>query len=286
MNHFPARSPRIFLGELLQQIKHAKERGAAAREPFDRAQDQAEHASALVRAAQDALDDFDRQEAQAVGQSWPPRSPSPKARDDRRELEDNLATSRRTLSTVQKNVEAARIPAEQAALAVVELTKQTNELISAVLSEEGEAALARLLDAQARAVAAEGVARSIAATMVARRWLTAAEKLHTAVNTLRPPEPVINVEPYFDFIERLTADADAVAEAWSMRKNLLRSADLDELIAKFEGIPPIANVLQITAEILRIVEAIEREDARRVAVCEASKRFSEGKFQWATMMMT
>jgi len=193
----------------LETIRQARDAAFVARQPYDRAKDQAEHALALVRSAQDELDDFDRKEAQAVGQSWPPQSPSPEAREARRALEDNLASAYRALSTVQKNVETARPPAEQADAEVAKLIAESDTHIRAILSEEADAATIRVATATAELVKAEGAARSLAAALAGRGWFREAEKIGSALYVMPKLNALINPDRYLALIERLRTDANA-----------------------------------------------------------------------------
>jgi hypothetical protein len=200
------------LGETIKRLCQAREAAAAACQPLDRARDQQEHAQQLVRIADDKLLEFDRAQAQAAGQAWPPQSPSTKQREQRRALAEDLSAAERTLPVVEAKAEAARGPAEQAAAKVAEIEREIDVKIMAVMAEEGQAALARLIGARREAVAAEAAVRSIAAAMVDRGWLSAAEKISTALFTMRRPEGSVNTAPYLRFIERLKSDPDATVE--------------------------------------------------------------------------
>jgi hypothetical protein len=209
MDYSNSRSIRAALRENSQLVRQAREEGAIKRQSYDRAQDQDEHAQALVREADDALVDFDRKEAQAIGQSWPPRSPSPKEREARRALEETLASRKRTLAVVQQKADAARVPAEEAAAVVNKLASETIPLAIAVLAEEGNVALAELVSARADAAKAEGTVRSIAAALVERRAFREAEVINVTVNATPWPEPSVDAAPYLKLLDRLAADPDS-----------------------------------------------------------------------------
>jgi hypothetical protein len=221
MANSPARTPirvarslgRETLDQALEHRRRARQAAAAARQPLDRVNDQSEHARKLVRIADTKLLEFDRAEAQATGQTWPPQSPSTKQHEQRRVLAEDLSAAERTLRMVEAKAEVAHGPAELAVVAVAEIEKELEPAICAVLIEEGNAALARLTDARRRAVEAEAAVRSIAAAMVSRGWLQAAEKINTTLFTMRRPEGSVNTAPYLRFIERLKSDPDATVEA-------------------------------------------------------------------------
>lgn len=209
MDYSTSRSIRAKLRENSQCRTQSEQAAAIARQQFDRAQDQAEHAHALVREAQAALDDYDRKEAQAVGQSWPPRTPSPKEREARRTLEETLASRNRALAVVQQKAEAAGLPAEEAAAVANRLAGESVPLAIAALAEEGSVALAELESARADSAKAEGVVRSIAAALVQRKAYRDAEHINVAVNSMAWPEPSVDAAPYLRLLDRLLTDPDA-----------------------------------------------------------------------------
>jgi hypothetical protein len=200
---------RTDLDETHKRLRQAKEAAAAARHPLDRANDQLEHAQQSERSAQAGVVAVDAQEAALVGESWPPQAPSPKLKQARRDAEDNLAAARRTLTTVQDNVAAARGPAEQAAAKVAEIGNELESAICAVLIEEGQAALARLVEARRHAIAVEGAVRAIALTMANKQFFRGAEQISTALYEISRPEATVDTLPYLKLVERLTVDADA-----------------------------------------------------------------------------
>jgi hypothetical protein len=208
-----ARTPtRDTLDEIQKRSRQAKEADAAAHRPLHTANDQAEHARRLVNIADAKLLEFDREKAQAIGQSWPPRSPSPKEREERRILAEDLSAAERTLRVIEAKVEAARVPAEQAAAVVAEIEAGFDVAIMAVVSEEAQLAFAHLLEARRKAVEAEGFVRSIALAMASRRWFRAAEQVSMSLYELPRPEPQVNTASYLQLIERLKSDPDATVE--------------------------------------------------------------------------
>ena len=88
MDYSDSRSLRATLRENSQCGSQAEHAAPSRANRTTAPTTEAEHAQALVREAQAALDDYDRKEAAAVGQSWPPRTPSPKEREARRTLEE------------------------------------------------------------------------------------------------------------------------------------------------------------------------------------------------------
>ena len=148
-------------------------------------------------------------ESALVGKTWPPPAPSAKLKAARQKAEDDLATARRTRKTVQQIVEAARLPAEEAAGVVNRLAGEAIPLAIAVIAEEGNGALAELVSARADAAKAEGVVRSIAAALVQRKAFPEAEHINVAVNTMPWPVPSVDPAPYLRLLDRLLTDPDA-----------------------------------------------------------------------------
>jgi hypothetical protein len=86
----------------IERENAAKEAAAAARKPFDKSHDQVEHAQALARAAQERLQAIDAAEAE-LAKSWPPRELTPEEKAKRREAEEDLARTVRTLRATEAN---------------------------------------------------------------------------------------------------------------------------------------------------------------------------------------
>jgi hypothetical protein len=208
-----SRSPaRDNVADIIKRLGLMREAAAAALQPLNRSIDQKEHAQRLVRIADGKLLDFDRAEAQAVGQSWPPQSPSTKQREQRRVLAEDLSGAERTLRAVEAKAEVARGPAEQAAVKIAEIAAELDVAICAVLAEEGQAALARLVEARRHAIEAEGAVRSIALTMASKQWFRAAEQVSTALYEMPRPEASVDTSPYLRLVEQLALDADATVQ--------------------------------------------------------------------------
>jgi hypothetical protein len=193
----------------IKRRDQARQAAAAARQPLDRGLDQQEHAEQSERNAQAAVAAVDAHEASLVGKSWPPPSLTPKMKESRRNAEDDLAAARRILSTVQSNVAAARGPAELAAAKVAEIEGEIDGAICAVMIEEGQAALARLVETRHRAIEAEGVCRSLALTMASKQWFRGAETISASLYALPRLDATIDTAPYLKLVERLASDADA-----------------------------------------------------------------------------
>ena len=207
------RSPaRDNVADIIKRFRQETEAAAALHQQHDRTRDQKEHAQRLVRIADAKLLEFDQAEAQAAGQTWPPQSPSTKQREQRRALEEDLSAAERTLGVVEAKVAAARGPAEQAATKVADIAAEIDAEIMAVMSEEGQAALTRLVEARLRAIEAEGDVRSIALTMASRQWFRAAEQVSTALYNMPRPEASVDTSPYLRLVEQLALDADATVQ--------------------------------------------------------------------------
>jgi hypothetical protein len=209
MDNSKSHSLRDGLRKHLQCVARAEESAAAAHKAFDRNRDQVEHAEALLHEAHEALDDYDRKEA--ANQAWPPRIPSPKERDTRRTLEETLASRSRALAVVKQKADVARLPAEAASAEVGRLAAASMPLAVAILAEEGEAALAKLVATRAEAVRAEATVRSIAGALVQRKSFREAEGINMAVNAMRWPELSVDAGRYLDLLDRLVTDSDAEA---------------------------------------------------------------------------
>src|SRR5262249_42557465 len=139
--HSAARSA---LRTKIEQAEAAGETVNAARVPYDQARDQVEHAQALARDAQTALQDHDSKAAAAIAETWSPQSLSPQERKARRELDDNLPHAVRVLRSVEAKAEAARKEYDSAVLAAQSVAAEIDSAVVAVIVEEGEAAIARL----------------------------------------------------------------------------------------------------------------------------------------------
>jgi hypothetical protein len=207
------RSPsRDNVADIIKRLDEVKDAAAAALRPLHSASDQQEHARRSERDAQAGVAAVNAQEAALVGESWPPPTPSPKLKQARRDAEDALDSTRRIVATVTQKVEAARLPAEQAAAKVLEIAAEIDPAVMAVVSEEGELAFARLIDARHKAVEAESSVRSIALAMASRGWYRGAEKLSADLYSLPRLEASVNTAPYLSFIDRLKSDPDATVQ--------------------------------------------------------------------------
>ncbi len=222
----PARTPirviktrtpaRTDLFTLTERVAKARADATEVHKPFQRALDQLENARAGVHSAEAALVTVDAQEAALIGtwdaggSVWPPPSPSAELKKARADADDALAVARRTLSTVERNVEVARAPADRAAQRAAEISKDTGIKVIDVVMEEAQAALERLANALTQVAEAAGAVRSISEALVVSGNLSAAEHVRTARSQLRTPELFIKAAPYLDLIRRLADDADAV----------------------------------------------------------------------------
>jgi hypothetical protein len=148
----------------------------------------------------------------AAGGPAPPPTPPAKLKEERRKAVDDLAAARRTLSTLQRNVEVTREPAERAAAQVHKLVSEVAPLIDAVLAEEAKKTLEHLVAARLEAAKIEGEARSILAVLVDRKAYRHAESIAVALKQMPFQEPPINTARYADLIARLTADADPTVQ--------------------------------------------------------------------------
>ena len=213
------RSPaRHVLFEHLECVAKRHEAAAVVRLPLDRARDQEERATGMLRAAETKLAAVDAQEADAIrawdtaGSSWPPPSPTAEIKKARASAEDALGLARRILSAVQAAVEAARLPAEQATAAANQLAAQSAPLIAAVLVEEAHAATVRLGVARAEVAKAVSIAKSVAFGLAERKFYREAEAIQQFLDATPRPDVVFDAEPYLNLIDRLATDPDATAE--------------------------------------------------------------------------
>ena len=183
----------------------------AARIALDQAKDQRERAETLVRDRQEAIHWLDCEEAERIGQSWPPRSPSLKEREHRRSLEDDLASGVRTLKAVEAHAEAARLAFEKATLKANGFEKETAAAVLAVMVEEAELAIERWCAARKAAIEAEKAVRSFIQVLTQRQCFAEVERLSNKFRDLgRQREYEIDPTPYKALFDRLRSDPDAV----------------------------------------------------------------------------
>lgn len=204
---------RADLDQRQERRRQAREAAAAARQQLDQRNDQVEHAETGVRNAEATVTAIDAKESELVGDTWPPAAPPKALKQSRVEAEEALAVWRRTLATVRRNAELARVPADEATLAAVETEKEIDAAICRVLVEQAQAALSNMVDARATAALSESAVRSIVAVLSERKSFRAAEGLSMSLHQSARPEFQPNVAPYHRLAERLRNDPDAVVES-------------------------------------------------------------------------
>ena len=201
------------LDSKIKESKKTHEIAATERRKHDSDRDQEERAREHLRATEDALLEFDQGKAQAAGQSWPPRSPSPEEREERRARQEDADAAKRVLAAVQQRVQVSREPADLATLGAQRIAAEIAPLVDVVLVEEAVAAIAGMNTARAEAAKLEAAVRSISAALAVRKAYRQAERIAVTVNTAAPPECSPNAAPYLVLAERLSRDADATLGA-------------------------------------------------------------------------
>jgi hypothetical protein len=207
-NQTPARSA---LHESIQRTSQAREAVNSARASHDRDRAQVERAQELVRSHQAALQEHDDKIAEHVGPDGLPPAPSPKQREARCVLEDNLAHTARTLKIVEGHAEESRKAYDAAVVALTTLEREINDRILPVVEEEAERLLAEWQEARLAAIDAERSVRSKIQALTTKQHFALAERLTNSFRegVQRQREYTTNTAPYLNFIERLRTDADA-----------------------------------------------------------------------------
>jgi chromosome segregation ATPase len=84
-------------------------------------------------------------------------------------------------------------------------------LIANVVAEVGDAVMAELIDAATKLSLAQAKAKSLAASLVDKRWLAAAERINVALNTMKVPAWQASPTPKWrEWISALESDANAI----------------------------------------------------------------------------